>query len=612
MAHLEEYTFSRLAGKVYRIPFQQRAYKWTPLQAIQLLEDLKEFVTNGKTNDRYCMQPLAVCPSSHEGEWEVLDGQQRLTTLLMLHRLLLEWSGEDNAPYRLVYDRGGHGQSAEDAKDWLLYGGDYNCDKVHLASQDLYNMSLVRHAMRRWLDQEESIKDEIQSVFEPGGKELLFLWYEVSKDERHTTFRTLNSGKIALTNADLIKALLLSDTTKEIKDKALVAAQFSQIEQELADNHFWYAICPDDSDDEHPRIDLLFNLVAGIPPHQYWEHQDSSKSSFDRFYEHKSELENIWQQVRDCFVRLKDLASDPRGYHYMGMLTYISASEARKSHRRLNKRRREKWPVALCLDEYQKNGLPTAVENLRKRIKEALQLKKSELNFEGSSQRSLRCAFVLHNIETILQRYETLRAHSKDILQNAYQSFPFELLYTQEWDIEHIASRKDNRLENTRDQQDWIAAHSKYYQSIFEDADVVEAKKSYKSTNDAKEKKKRFDELYGLVIQHIEKNMTERNLPIPEDEKDEMKNLVLLDSHTNRSYKNSLMVRKRRIILKASDQGDSKENIQVAYIPPCTLKVFTKGYNPSIGVSTTEWTQQDAKCYEVDIDSKLSYYYIEE
>ena len=67
MAQLKEYTFSPLRDenrdglteKVYRIPFQQRAYKWTPVQAKQLLEDLKEFVTNGKTNDRYCMQPRA-------------------------------------------------------------------------------------------------------------------------------------------------------------------------------------------------------------------------------------------------------------------------------------------------------------------------------------------------------------------------------------------------------------------------------------------------------------------------------------------------------------------------------------------------------------------------
>lgn len=623
MAQLKEYAFSPLLDengqvvrdglteKVYRIPFQQRAYKWTPVQAKQLLEDLKEFVTNGKTDDRYCMQPLAVCPGLQNGEWEVLDGQQRLTTLLILNRLLKEWTGEENAPYRLVYDRNSNEQSADDARNKILYEGDCNSRDVSLAEQDLYNMSLVRNAMRAWLEKNETYKNDIESLFESGGKELLFLWYEVSQEEAHLTFRTLNSGKIALTNADLIKALLLSDTTKEIKDKALVAAQFSQIEQELADNHFWYAICPDDSDDEHPRIDLLFNIVAGVSPLKYWEHYDSNKRSFDWFYEHKAELENLWQQVRDRFVRLKDLASDTEGYHYMGMLTYVSASEARKSLRGMQKHKRKVWAVEFCLNEYRKRGLPSAVECMRQEIKNTLKLKKSEMWFDNKV--TLRRAFVLHNIETILQRYRTLQSHSHGVYQSAYQSFPFELLYTQDWDIEHIASHTDNPLENKKDQADWIEVSSKDYPSIFDDTNVQKKIDTYKSECDAKEQKKLFAQLYTSVIKLIEKKMKEEGfVPIPEEEKNRIKNLVLLDSHTNRSYHNSLMPRKRRIILKASDQGDDDEKVQVAYIPPCTLKVFIKGYNSGIKVSSIEWNNEDAATYESDIDNKLAYYYIEE
>lgn len=168
-------------------------------------------------------------------------------------------------------------------------------------------------------------------------------------------------------------------------------------------------------------------------------------------------------------------------------------------------------------------------------------------------------------------------------------------------------------MENKKDQADWIEVSSKDYPSIFDDTNVQKKIDTYKSECDAKEQKKLFAQLYTSVIKLIEKKMTEEGfVPIPEEEKNRIKNLVLLDSHTNRSYHNSLMPRKRRIILKASDQGDDDEKVQVAYIPPCTLKVFIKGYNSGIKVSSIEWNNEDAATYESDIDNKLAYYYIEE
>ena len=68
----------------YRIAAYQRGYRWTPQQVTQLLEDIYEFTQreNPQPEDFYCLQPL-VMKQREDGAFEVVDGQQRLTTLLL-------------------------------------------------------------------------------------------------------------------------------------------------------------------------------------------------------------------------------------------------------------------------------------------------------------------------------------------------------------------------------------------------------------------------------------------------------------------------------------------------------------------------------------------------
>lgn len=71
----------------YRIPAYQRGYRWTPIQVTQLLDDIREFTKrqNPKPEQFYCLQPL-VLRANDNGAFDVVDGQQRLTTLLLILR----------------------------------------------------------------------------------------------------------------------------------------------------------------------------------------------------------------------------------------------------------------------------------------------------------------------------------------------------------------------------------------------------------------------------------------------------------------------------------------------------------------------------------------------
>ncbi|MDE7135575.1 MAG: DUF262 domain-containing protein, partial [Muribaculaceae bacterium] len=96
----------------FEIPSYQRGYRWEKKQVLDLLEDIKSFAkmsVKSDEDDSYYLQPLVVKESkAHPGRWEVLDGQQRLTTLrLILMRIfsksLTEGEKEVYTP-DMIYD----------------------------------------------------------------------------------------------------------------------------------------------------------------------------------------------------------------------------------------------------------------------------------------------------------------------------------------------------------------------------------------------------------------------------------------------------------------------------------------------------------------------------
>jgi len=69
------------------VPSYQRGYRWSEQEVGQLVDDIQSNVGRG-----YCLQPIVVeridGASRNVDEWTLVDGQQRLTTLFLLVRLL--------------------------------------------------------------------------------------------------------------------------------------------------------------------------------------------------------------------------------------------------------------------------------------------------------------------------------------------------------------------------------------------------------------------------------------------------------------------------------------------------------------------------------------------
>ena len=563
------------------IPYLQRAYKWKEKQAKQMLEDFSEFLKQEKTY--YCMQPLAVV-KTEDNKYELLDGQQRLTTLLILWRILFEDNKENTFhPYIFEYER----DSSESNTLLNRYSFITESDEIKKGEHrniDEYYMSKVYGAIKQYfIDNSDNQKEDFKKLLKGEGKHILFLWYEVNEEEKHTTFAHLNSGKIELTCSELIKAVLLSDCNKEsldnngLPDKSLVAAQYAEMEEAFNDDRLWYMLQTDEPLYNGSRMDLLFNMVLNISRKTY--EADPKAAFYEVYTEKKVDLSKFWKDCRAYFVRIMDLYKNPYTYHYMGYLTYTEGNN-----------KIDDW-----VEAYKESGLKGCIEQLKSKVRESISgLGDFEkITYSDTSKATLRKIFILHNIQTILIHYEAIKKANLG-LRFSYEQFPFELLYSQRWDIEHIASQTENPLTKQMDFKDWIASVKADYPEIFaqrpelnNEIDLFE--KDYKI--------EKFKQIYNEIVGSAEKNSPQN--------KDGLGNLVLLDSHTNRSYHNSLYKRKRKIILAASNIDNQNNEYQVTYIPRCTLNVFLKTYNTGMDVNLVEWTQDDYNKYLGDIKEKL-------
>ena len=505
------------------IPYLQRAYKWKEKQAKQMLEDFSEFLKQEKTY--YCMQPLAVVKIG-DNKYELLDGQQRLTTLLILWRILFESDEKTSYPYKFEYER----DSSESNTLINRYSFITESDEIkkgEYGNIDEYYMSKVYGAIKLYFDnpnnkktdeqKADNYKETFKKLLKGEGKHILFLWYEVNEEEKHTTFAHLNSGKIELTCSELIKAILLSDGNKEsldnnrLPDKSLVAAQYAEMEEAFNDDRLWYMLQTDEPLYNGSRMDLLFNMVLNINRKAY---EADPKAAFYKVYARRADLSRFWKDCRAYFVRIMDLYKNPYTYHYIGYLTYTEGNN-----------KIDDW-----VKVYKESGLKGCIEQLKSKVRESISglgdLEK--ITYSDTSKATLRKIFILHNIQTILIHYETIKKANLG-LRFSYEQFPFELLYSQRWDIEHIASQTENPLTKIQDCKDWIASVRADYSEIFvQRPDLNNEIDLFEKDS----KIEMFKQIYNEIVSSAEKNSPQN--------KDGLGNLVLLDSHTNRSYHNSL------------------------------------------------------------------------
>lgn len=197
-------------------------------------------------------------------------------------------------------------------------------------------------------------------------------------------------------------------------------------------------------------------------------------------------------------------------------------------------------------------------------------------------------------------------------------------IVTEGWDVEHIDSNTENKLNNIQAQREWLlnayfGLQDKAYQELrkqIQDFFSQYTGKVYEQS-DVPDKQAKRDKQFESLRNEID--AINCSMRLSQIEKNRIWNFTLLDSSTNRSYGNAIFPAKRRAII-GKDQGrkfaspttdeqgqimDSKpEKASSSFIPPCTKYVFLKYYN-TVSFDPITWNRDDAKAYEDNIKEVL-------
>ncbi len=591
------------------IPAYQRGYRWTNTQVIQLLDDVWNFAKNpppqeqGKEDPFYCLQPIVV-KKHREKEREVIDGQQRLTTIfLILHYFNEMWIGkqkikEPEISYETRPDSAKFISSLEvDIEDFdTKLKIDEALNRIKLKSNvqpkdniDYYHIANAYKSIHFWVQQMGNKLDnnKLQSIFQNDTK---VIWYEVEETENNNSidiFTRLNIGKIPLTNAELIKALFLQKgnfaeekaTLKQIQ----IASEWDIIEKTLQDNAFWLFIYnPDNHLKYDNRIEYIFDLIKGRTKDSEYYH------TFNEFYRDfsknlknkKPDIDKIWLEIKKYFLTLEEWFKNYVLFHYAGYLIDcgISINTIKEKSSGRNK------------DDFK--------SYLKNEIRKQVDCNIDEIEY---GNKSIKKILLLFNIQTVLET------------QKSDMRFPFHKYKSEDWDIEHVCSQTDKTISGNK-RLAWVNDILEYFTGT---TDIENAKNFSNDLEDnegtaenikeicnslikLKEDEQFEDEQFYSSFELVQKYFREDNQT---EEKDDISNLALLDSTTNRSYGNSFFPIKRKRIIENDSKG--------IFVPIATKNLFLKYYSQKLG-EVMYWSSDDAKDYLEAIKNTLKDFLPEE
>ena len=644
-----------LDGRYFYIPSYQRGYRWTEKQVGDLLRDLlcfsNDLANKGNKDEKdqfYCLQPVIARPITdidqlktifgddfndsilEHGVWEIIDGQQRLTTIFLLYKYLLDQKGWDAETlkdeedgkelYHLCYaTRKGSSSFLENLslkaiKDSSEEVFKENVDYFHMANAFKYISEWIktdgksiniRYQLGGSLDNvRTSLFKLLNGMSDTKGGSVQVLWYELAENKGKRNikeFQKINTGKIRLTDAELIKGLFLleknfSTSEKYIKQSEL-ALEWEFIENTLHANNFWYFLQKKGFDMPN-RIDLLFNLIykkAALKNIQEedWDAKlkevdiqlsDARQSEIFRFYYNRfegkigedlqHEVGKAWDEVMELYRTLDDWFCTPSIYNYIGLLSQCGEDLCRLV---LHYEYLPEEPTRLDFEDY-----------LKERI--SFQLRKVKIDNEKKlilstykEHDNIYKVLLTLNIHLLNEQNQKLESES-----DVYK-FPFDVLNAQNWDIEHIDSFHTNALKKDNDKKEWIET------ALADRSD--ELSKDEKEQINLKIEENALDDAINIIKRNAQEVDTEEEI------KNTIGNLTLLDAATNRMYGNSLFCTKRRIIIERIKQG--------VFVPVATQYIFAKFFDQK-GTNRSLWTKEDMEAYHSYIYNVISNYLINE
>lgn len=549
-----------LLDENFIIPSYQRGFRWTTQQVEDLLTDVLDFSINSDKEEFYCLQPIVI--KLNDNSYEVIDGQQRLTTIFIILNYFNQRLAEDFKKdlFTLKYET--RSESEAFLKNMALEDRNENID--------FYFMSNAYETIKDWFKTRQNFIGDFESTLL---NKVEVIWYEVKEENQEIDiFTRLNMGKIPLTNAELIKALFLRKENFSPEDNKVdyatiylkqleIANQWDAIQKTLETDSFWFFI--KDNDVEYDtRIEFIFDKMVRkqLGHDEYFTFQEFNKKFKDGYDA------NIWEEVKSYFLSLEEWYSNDELYHLIGFLIQTGTKINDLLDLKIATNSKRKFKAALK---------KLIIENLPKDTDAVEYGKKNHLT---------KNALLLFNVQTILNN------------PKANLRFPFNNYVKQKWDIEHIRS-VNNDLPSKNKRKEWVqelidflnSEGEKLFSERKEEREALKLKLNNILDDTASD---RFNLVYNDVLEFF-------NEQADDELTNSIGNLTLLDSKTNRSYKNAVFPIKRKRIISNDKKG--------TFVPIATKNVFLKFYSKKSS-NLFFWEEYDIIDYREEIKQTLSQY----
>ena len=573
-----------LLGEHYYIPNYQRGYRWGKDEVTKLLDDIWDFASHGKS-EFYCLQPLIILPQepsdAEKTVWyEVLDGQQRLTTLnLIVHYINEHFRGNKKYPEMYLHYQTRPESSKAFSSICIGEDGQVRMEDGLKPSIDFWHIKHAYGHIHSWFggkEEDDRFNDNtFQEVFLDQVK---VIWYEIDRGEDPIkVFERNNIGKIPLADVELIKAFILKGDNRadrnHLRRQLEIAREWDEIEQGLRNPNLWAFIFGN-----KPMPDIcigqLFVVALGLEDEKKPKIYDIVERKLE---EKKDYLEGLWQRVKDLYSMIIGWYHNHKTYHYIGYLTQMGVKVQ-----------------SICALISEDDTKAQFINKLRSKISEGeirklhysqedgfYKLSKGEKSKELYGGKEVRSLLLLYNIELCLREGSTER-------------FPFETLQVEGekhimWDIEHIDSQTPREIQSKEEQNVWLKATKEALGSKIDETLGESIEKYIAQKLNEQEKFEALREQLQDLAGEKEDNYSQS-----------IGNLALLDAETNRSYGNSLFINKRAELQKREQQGK--------FIPQGTKIAFMKYFTGS-RLALDKWSTEDKRAHEAYIYDLLKEHY---
>jgi uncharacterized protein with ParB-like and HNH nuclease domain len=573
------------------IPYYQRGYRWEERQIVDLLDDILEFQNNiknkegNKSGEFYCLQPIVVLKRD-DNSWEVIDGQQRLTTIFILLSYLrtsLKILRLPTSIFSIEYETREKGELSSK----LFLEDITNVSGIDKRNIDFYRMSNAFLIIKKWFEDNDSInigdfcntllKIDYNTNAIDNANNVRFIWYELNAggDKPNIAFAKYNRGKIDLTNAELIKAMFylydnpLNDAEKK-KHQLKIGYEWDDIENNLRKKDFWKFLNPKKTYTNH--IEFIFELIARKYLKEIGETKlniDLDKDRFGSFYvfnelvtsnrriypddKYDNTKDFLWDEVKTYYRTFVEWYNDDFYYHIIGFLRQIEQK------------------IETIKEQSESFDKKQFKQSLKDLVKERLgEIDFEQLGYDDERQKAQRLLLLFNVITTMNSDYR----------------FTFDKFSEGKWSLEHIHAQQSERLNSDKQRRALLNEQKQYFSN---DETNEFAVKIDELLTQEKIDAVAFNKIQDDIFDKYSDNSTVNSI----------KNLTLLTVSDNSCLNNNIFPVKRDLIKKLDEKG--------SFIPICTKNVFLKYYSEGVE-QNVKWDIADMDAYLAEIKRVLNDY----